>query len=134
MRLPKITMNADELCDGIVFRVTPEDSPTSNTFSTSSDTHFSLDSGVVLYPEVAISLWERMLALPHAEQMRCHTPRYAIHLAFGDGQYCTAAICWECNNISVSSNGDYSWRTFDGESVAAQALLSDIRGYIADAP
>ncbi|GAB5516921.1 hypothetical protein [Rhodopirellula baltica] len=56
--------------------------------------------------------------------MRCHTPRYAIHLNFGDGVFYTAAICFECNNISISSSGEYSWQTFDGQSAAVQSILT----------
>ncbi|MEO9764855.1 MAG: hypothetical protein ABJF77_00510 [Qipengyuania citrea] len=76
--------------------------------------HFQLDGGVVLNPVAAIALWDRIVALPPGDQMRCHAPRYAVHLNFGESQFFTAAICWECNNISISSSGEYSWRQFDG--------------------
>ncbi|MBB3210527.1 hypothetical protein FHS27_006374 [Rhodopirellula rubra] len=103
------------------------DTPASNTLSTARDMHFRLDGGVVLNPVAALALWDRIVALPHGDQMRCHTPRYAVHLNFDENRYFTAAICWECNNISISSSGEYSWQTFDGQSDAAQSLLAYIR-------
>lgn len=123
-------MNPKELREGIVSRIANADSSDSSTFSTSHDMHFRLDGGVMLYPEHAISLWERMVALPAGEPMRCHIPRYGMQLKFADGRFYAAAICWKCNNISISSSGDYSWQTLDGQSEEAQSLLADIQGHI----
>ena len=120
-------MNAEELREGIVFRLAYADEHAQETQNTSPNMHFRIHGGVMLDPNDAISLWNRMVALPNGEQMRCHTPNYGIRLNFGDGGFYTAAICWECNNISISSSGDYSWQTFDGQSKEAQSLLSDIR-------
>ncbi|TWU60311.1 hypothetical protein Poly51_05860 [Rubripirellula tenax] len=125
-------MDAEKLREGIIFRIAYVDDPTSTSFSTARDIHFRTDGGVMLYPEAAISLWQRIAALPTAEQMRCHTPHYAIHLNFGAGVFYTAAICFECNNISVSSSGDYSWQTFDGQSEAAQSILAEFKARVPD--
>ena len=125
-------MEPKQLREGIVCRMVHVDAPASNTLSTSHDMHFRLDGGVMLNPVAAIALWDRMLALPHGEQMRCHTPQRAIHLNFGDDRFYTAAICWECNNISISSSGDYSRQTFDAQSPAAQSFLEYIRDLVPD--
>ena len=125
-------MDAKQLLEGIVSRVARFDGPSSNTLSTSPELHFRLDGGAVLNPVAAIALWDRVAALPHGEQMRCHTPRYAVYLNFGENRFYTAAICWECNNISISSSGEYSWQTFDAQSDAAQSLLAYLRDLVPD--
>ena len=120
-------MDAKNLHEGIACRIAHVDSPSTTTLSTSHNMHFLVDGGVVLNPVAAIALWDRIAALPPGDQMRCHTPRYAVHLNFGENQFFTAAICWQCNNISISSSGEYSWQTFDGQSDAAQSLLAYLR-------
>ena len=68
-----------------------------------------------------IELWNQ---LPHAEQMHCHNPGFAIQVIH-DGQTAfTAAVCWDCNNISMSGHhASMDWRRFDGSSQVAQRLL-----------
>ncbi len=126
-------MKAEDLIDGTIFEIVRAAAADSSTLSSARDLHFRLGSGAVLYPEAAILLWERMVSLPQAGQMRCHNPRFGIHLNFGRGRFYTAAICWECNNISISSSGIYSWQMFDGQSVAAKSLLADVRKYAPEA-
>ncbi|MBB3210628.1 hypothetical protein FHS27_006476 [Rhodopirellula rubra] len=125
-------MEPKNLREGLVCRIVHLDTPASNSLSTAQNTHFRLNGGVMLNPVAAIAVWDRMLALPHGDQMRCHTPRYAICLNFDDGRFYNAAICWDCNNISVSTSGEYSWRTFDAKSEAAQSLLAYIRDLVPD--
>jgi len=124
-------MNIDDFRECVVFRIDPDDSNTQlAALNTSPTFSFKLAAGVVLADaKTSIDLWNRMLALPDGDQMRCHTPRYGIHLGLGGENY-TAAICWECNNISISNSGDYDWRTFDGQSEDAQSLLGDIKAYV----
>ncbi len=123
-------MNIDDIRECIVFQIGPDDPAvqlaalrTSPTFS------FKLAGGVVVCAEAGLDLWARLLALPHAEQMRCHTPKYGILINCGGGRYHTAAICWECNNISISNSGEYDWLTFDAQSEPAQTLLRDIKDF-----
>ena len=68
-----------------------------------------------------IELWNE---LPHGEQMRCHNPGFAIQV-FHEGQPTfTAAVCWSCNNISMSGHlASLDWRNFDGSSQVARCLL-----------
>ena len=126
-------MNIDDFRECVVFRIGPDASNTQlAALSTSPTFSFKLAAGVVLGDgKTSIDLWDRMLALPDGEQMRCHTPQYGIHLALERGEYRTAAICWECNNISISNSGAYDWRTFDGQSENARLLLADIKAYVA---
>ena len=125
-------MNIDDFRECVVFRIGPDDPATQlSALSTSPTFSFKLAGGVVLGDaQTSIDLWNQILALPDGEQMRCHTPKYGIHLGMERGEYHTAAICWECNNISISNSGDYEWRTFDGQSEAAQSLLADIKAYV----
>lgn len=89
MRQQLVQMDTKQLREGIVCRMAYVDSPSTSTLSTLStahDMHFQLDGGVVLNPVAAIALWDRIVALPPGDQMRCHTPRYAVHLNFGENQ------------------------------------------------
>lgn len=69
------------------------------------------------------ALWR---SLPTAEQMRCHMPRYGLRF-FAAGLVLEAALCFECNNISIVENGERRWATFDGEAAMARELLSILR-------
>lgn len=125
-------MNIDDFRECVVFRIGPDD-PANQlaALSTSATFSFKLDGGVVLSDaKTSFALWHQILALPDGEQMRCHTPKYGIHLGMERGEYHTAAICWKCNNISISNSGEYEWRTFDGHSDAAQSLLGQIKAYV----
>ncbi|HEY8024325.1 MAG TPA: hypothetical protein VIF60_07155 [Burkholderiaceae bacterium] len=68
-----------------------------------------------------IGLWN---ALTTGEPARCHTPGYAIELVQNGEKVFTAALCWHCNNISISGRlASIGWRNFDASSDAARALL-----------
>lgn len=71
------------------------------------------------------ALWR---SLPPSDQMRCHLPRYGVRFT-ADQFLFEAAICFECNNISIIDNGEHSWATFDGGSPAARELLSLLRSF-----
>ena len=99
-------MNLDEIRECIVFRIGPDDPAVQlASLSTSPTFSFKLAGGVAVYAAAGLDLWTRLLALPDAEQMRCHIPKYGIHINCGGGRFHTAAICWECNNISISNSG-----------------------------
>lgn len=70
-------------------------------------------------------LWR---SLPQAEQMRCHLPRYGVRF-LADQFLFEAAICFECNNISIIDNGKHTWATFDGEAPPARELLTLLRSF-----
>ena len=122
-------MIIDGFRECIVFRIAPDDSKNQMAELRTSPTFcFKLATGVVTCDaELASGLWTRMLDLPAAEQMRCHIPLYGIHINMENGRFFTAAICWKCNNISISNSGEYEWQKFDGESVAAKRLLNDVK-------
>ncbi len=60
--------------------------------------------------ELVIALWNQ---LPDSEQMRCHVPGFAIEVLLGPEVVFTAALCWECHNVSIGGRlAQDSWRTF----------------------
>lgn len=66
-------------------------------------------------------LWE---TLPPGEVARCHSPGFALQFwAQGEIAF-TAALCWQCNNISFAgSHAPPHGKTFDGNSSTAHQLL-----------
>lgn len=70
---------------------------------------------------LVVTLWEQLV---ESEQARCHTPGYAIQLLSGKEPIFIAALCWHCNNISMSCISlTKNFRTFDSSSKAAVSLL-----------
>jgi hypothetical protein len=70
----------------------------------------------------AVTQWN---AMPEFEQSRCHLPGYALEFCSESGPILVAAICWKCNNISISgSQATSDWRTFDANSKSAKQLLA----------
>jgi hypothetical protein len=68
-----------------------------------------------------VTLWGQLV---EGEQARCHTPGYAIQLLSGKESIFIAALCWHCNNISMSGVSlTESFRTFESNSKAAVSLL-----------
>ena len=67
-------------------------------------------------------------SLPAAEQARCHEPGFAIELFRGSESIFVAALCWECNDISIGGVlATMDWRVFDTKSIAASSLLNQCR-------
>jgi len=118
-------LDASQIGNAIIAKVATCDSASDAAFSTSPDTHLVIEAGVMMEPAAGLEYWKRVLDLPTGEQSRCHTPRYLIHIDSRDGNSSTIALCWECNNMSVAKNGEYSWQTFDGTSALARSLLAD---------
>ena len=78
--------------------------------------------------EEVVTLWN---GLPEAEQSRCHIPGFAIQLLQGSKAVFTAALCWQCNNVSFAGDlASIKSRRFDGESVAAKDLLQLCRSVV----
>ena len=115
-------MTLDDVTDGLVC----------NVKSSSRGRFEPSGGGVVVTRDAGIDLWTKMTQLPHAGQMRCHTPRYGISLSHHGGYYWFATICWKCNNIFISCDGSASHQEFDGQSPEAQQLLADIRALVGD--
>ncbi len=68
-----------------------------------------------------IALWNQ---LPDGLQARCHVPGFAIEVLLGPEVVFAAALCWECDNVSMGGRlAKESWRTFDAESEPALRLL-----------
>jgi len=76
----------------------------------------------------AIGIAEMIGALPPAEQMRCHMPRYGVVLELSTGGTLGIAICFKCNNARTFEDGVEGWSTFDGQSPGAIRLLGELRG------
>lgn len=58
------------------------------------------------------------------QMARCHNPGFALQLLLGSEPVFTAALCWDCNNISFAGRlAPTSLRAFDGRSEAAVQLL-----------
>lgn len=78
-----------------------------------------------------ITLWNE---LPFGEQDHCHNPGFALQFVAQNEVALTAAICWGCNNISISGPlAAIEWRLFNGRSdIALQLfrLCGDIVGYV----
>ena len=123
-------LSEEDIGEAIVFRIRRCDGKAHDTLSTGPDTHFTIEGGVMLYASGGLDLRERMLALPHGDQARCHLPRFALNLTMRNREFRMAALCWECNNISVSENGNFSWLAFDAHSTAAVQLLADINAML----
>ncbi|MFO1043082.1 MAG: hypothetical protein U0941_14925 [Planctomycetaceae bacterium] len=127
---PSSPLRASDIREGIVCRIRLCDAKSHNTLSTSEDTHFTIDGGAMLYPEIIAPLWERMIALPVGEQSRCHDPGFCIQINQLQG-FRIAAICRECNNISICVNGSFFWQIFDAQSAVAKEFLSDLQSFVA---
>jgi hypothetical protein len=70
---------------------------------------------------LVIALWNQ---LPDGLQARCHVPGFAIEVLLGSEVVFTAALCWQCNNVTMGGRlAKESWRTFDAESDPALRLL-----------
>ena len=68
-----------------------------------------------------LELWN---ALPEGEGARCHMPGFALELRQAREAIFVAALCWECNNVSVAGReAVIETRLFDATSREAQELL-----------
>ena len=72
-----------------------------------------------LAQEIA-SLWRQ---LPYDEQMRCHTPPFALRFWSGANAVLIASMCWRCNNIWITEGDERKYAQFDGEADISQRLL-----------
>jgi hypothetical protein len=77
--------------------------------------------------ELAQQVAQLWRSLPDGEQMRCHNPRHGLRFYCGESVLLEAAICFECNNISIIANGRHEWVAFDGQAPSSQRLLAMIR-------
>lgn len=81
--------------------------------------------------EKILKLWN---TLPPGDQDRCHNPAFALQFISQNAITFTAAICWGCNNISISGPlAATDWRLFNGEfEIALQLfrLCGDVAGYV----
>jgi len=86
--------------------------------------HFPIVGSGTCNPAQAISAIELWNALPDDDQARCHNPGFAIQLFGAGNPLWTAALCWQCNNISIGGpQASLKWRTFAADSPLAKALL-----------
>lgn len=69
-------------------------------------------------------LWRN---LPTGSWMRCHVPRVGFRFWADDTLVAQASVCWYCNNIHGQNNGQETMAAFDGNSTAAQELLTMAR-------
>jgi hypothetical protein len=70
---------------------------------------------------LVVALWNQ---LPDGLQARCHVPGFAIEVLLGAEVVFTAALCWQCNNVTMGGRlAKESWRTFEAESDPALRLL-----------
>jgi hypothetical protein len=70
---------------------------------------------------LVIALWNQ---LPDGLLARCHVPGFAIEVLLGPEVVFTAALCWECDNVSMGGRlAKESWRTFNAGSDPALRLL-----------
>lgn len=70
---------------------------------------------------LVVTLWSQLI---EGEQARCHASGYAIQLLSGKEPIFIAALCWHCNNISMTGVSlAENFRTFDSSSKAAVSLL-----------
>jgi hypothetical protein len=68
-----------------------------------------------------VRLWN---ALPEGMTARCHMPGYAFQLLLDGEIVFTAALCWQCNNVSFAGRlATGTGRTFDGSTEQAIELL-----------
>ena len=85
---------------------------------------FVVHTSAVCTPEQALIVAELWNSLPDGMQSRCHMPGYALQVIIKGEIVFTAAICWQCNNVSISGkHATAEWRNFDAESGQAQKLL-----------
>jgi len=72
-----------------------------------------------------LELWN---ALPEGEGARCHLPGFALELRQAGEAIFVAALCWECNNVSIAGReAVIEKRLFDASSKPAQELLERCR-------
>lgn len=78
-----------------------------------------------------IKLWNN---LPVSDQDHCHNPGFALQFILKNEVVLTAALCWGCNNISMSGRlAAIDWRLFNGRSdisIQLFRLCGDVVGYI----
>lgn len=59
--------------------------------------------------------------------MRCHLPPVGLRFYQDETLVCTFSICWKCNNAYGERQGQPFYFHFDGQSPAAQELLTVIQ-------
>ena len=69
-------------------------------------------------------LWRR---LPPGRQARCHNPTYELRFRVGGEMVCVGTVCWECNNIHGTADGEPFAYEFDASAPASQSLLAEVR-------
>lgn len=74
-------------------------------------------------------LWRQ---LPVGEAMRCHVPPFGLRFWRAGVVVVEASICWSCNNVYGYQDGVPVAFEFDGQSQAAQALLTTLREAMRD--
>ena len=69
-----------------------------------------------------VELWNQ---LPTGEVARCHVPGFAFQLMLGEEPVFTAALCWQCNNVSFAGRlATVQSRAFEASSDMAKQMLS----------
>jgi hypothetical protein len=72
----------------------------------------------------ALSVEELWNALPPGDVARCHLPGFALQFFARNEIAFTAALCWQCNNISYAGvHAPIHRLTFDGRSRDSDQLL-----------
>jgi hypothetical protein len=72
--------------------------------------------------KTVVDLWN---LLPEGSVARCHVPGFGIQLMLQGEVIFIAALCWQCNNISIGGKlADTGWRAFDAASDSAIQLLN----------
>jgi len=99
--------------------------PASFAFRTEGWVH-SVTSEVTVLPREAdllLGLWDALPALPDDEAARCHIPRHGFELIERGEPVFSAAVCFECSNISIGGRlALEKWRTFGATSRQGQAF------------
>ena len=80
----------------------------------------------------ALAVAELWRKLPPGQTMRCHVPPFGLRFRRSGNIVVEASLCWECNNAFGFSGDDQVDFDFDGQSEAAQALLTVLRRTMRD--
>lgn len=83
--------------------------------------------------EVAQAIGGLLVALPPAEQMRCHIPPFGLAFLKDDQAIGWASICWKCNNVQGRAGDGPLFYEFDASAQASRDLLRLCKATLADA-
>ena len=81
-------------------------------------------SSVIVQDSAANRVAEFWRSLISGRQSRCHLPPYGLIFHLQNNGFVEASICWQCNNIYGTQNGEPFHYEFDSSTPSSEDLLA----------